>query len=233
MKMDISVLGTGAVGQAIAQRLADQGHRVFMGTRNVTKSLSQTDADERGTQGIGTFIKDHPDIQLVTFKESVRSGNDVIVFAMNGKAALDCLKSIGDSLLDGKVLIDISNPLDFSYGFPPSLFVCNTGSLGELIQETFPTLHVVKTLNTMSNPVMVNPSLIKGDHVVFLSGNNLDAKTKVTLILNSFGWENKNIIDLGDITTARATEMILPLWIRLFSKFHSPLFNFNISLAKQ
>ena len=128
-------------------------------------------------------------------------------------------------------MIDISNPLDFSQGFPPSLFVSNTESLGEQIQNRYPTLKVVKTLNTMSNPVMVNPKLIAGDHSVFVSGNDGAAKATVINLLNSFGWEEKNIIDLGDITTARGTEMILPLWVRLYGKLQTPFFNFHVNIA--
>ena len=228
--MNISVLGTGAVGQALAARLTDLGHQVFMGTRNVADSLKKTEADNWGNPAIGTWIKEHPEVELLPFKEAVEKGNDLIVFAMNGKAAFDCLDSVGEQL-NGKVMIDISNPLDFSQGFPPSLFVSNTESLGEQIQDRYPTLKVVKTLNTMSNPVMVNPKLIEGDHSVFVSGNDREAKATVISLLNSFGWEDKNIIDLGDITTARGTEMILPLWVRLYGKLQTPFFNFHVNIA--
>src|SRR5688572_25465248 len=129
--MNISVLGTAGVGQALAARLASLGHQVFMGTRNVADSLAKTEADSMGNPSIGTWIKEHPEVQLVTFQEAVEKGNNLIVFAMNGNAALECLKAVGEQLLDGKVLIDISNPLDFSKGFPPSLFVSNTESLAE------------------------------------------------------------------------------------------------------
>ena len=231
--MNISVLGTGAVGQALAARLTDLGHQVFMGTRNVADSLKKTEADSWGNPAIGTWVKEHPKVELLTFKEAVEKGNDLIVFAMNGQAAFDCLDSVGEPGLSNKVMVDISNPLDFSQGFPPSLFVSNTESLGEQIQSRYPNLKVVKTLNTMSNPVMVNPKLIAGDHSVFVSGNDEAAKAIVTRLLNSFGWEDKNIIDLGDITTARGTEMILPLWVRLYGKLQTPLFNFHVNIASR
>jgi 8-hydroxy-5-deazaflavin:NADPH oxidoreductase len=231
--MNISVLGTGAVGQALAARLTDLGHQVFMGTRNVADSLKKTEADSWGNPAIGTWVKEHPKVELLTFKEAVEKGNDLIVFAMNGQAAFDCLDSIGEPGLSNKVMVDISNPLDFSQGFPPSLFVSNTESLGEQIQSRYPNLKVVKTLNTMSNPVMVNPKLIAGDHSVFVSGNDEAAKAMVTRLLNSFGWEDKNIIDLGDITTARGTEMILPLWVRLYGKLQTPFFNFHVNIASR
>jgi 8-hydroxy-5-deazaflavin:NADPH oxidoreductase len=231
--MNISVLGTGAVGQALAARLTDLGHQVFMGTRNVADSLKKTEADSWGNPAIGTWVKEHPKVELLTFKEAVEKGNDLIVFAMNGQAAFDCLDSVGEPGLSNKVMVDISNPLDFSQGFPPSLFVSNTESLGEQIQSRYPNLKVVKTLNTMSNPVMVNPKLIAGDHSVFVSGNDEAAKAMVTRLLNSFGWEDKNIIDLGDITTARGTEMILPLWVRLYGKLQTPFFNFHVNIASR
>jgi len=230
--MNISVLGTGAVGQTLAASLSNLGHQVFIGTRNVNNSLVNTVADSWGNPAIGSWIKEHPKVELVPFKEAVERGNDLIVFAMNGKSAFDCLDSVGELLLNGKVMIDISNPLDFSQGFPPLLFVSNTESLGEQIQTKFPTLNVVKTLNTMSHPVMVNPKLLEGNHSVFVCGNDQEAKASVISVLNSFGWEDKNIIDLGDITTARGTEMILPLWVRLYGKLQTPFFNFHINIAK-
>lgn len=229
--MNISVLGTGAVGQALAARLYGLGHQVFLGTRNVAESLKRTEADSWGNAAIGAWIKKHPKVELKTYKEAVEKGKDLIVFAMNGKVAFNCLEAVGEPGLQNKIMIDISNPLDFSQGFPPSLFVCNTESLGEQIQNRFPDLKVVKTLNTMSNPVMVDPKVVEGDHSVFVSGNDGEAKATVTRLIKSFGWEDKNIIDLGDITTARGTEMILPLWVRLFGKFKSPFFNFYVNRA--
>lgn len=142
-------------------------------------------------------------------------------------AALDALKLAGTGNMNGKILIDVSNPLDFSKGMPPTLSVCNSDSLGEQIQRAYPGVHVVKALNTMNCNIMVNPSLVPGSHDAFVSGNDAGAKAKVTDILkNWFGW--KTVIDLGDITTARGTEMLLPIWIRLMGKFQSPNFNFKI-----
>lgn len=230
--MNISVLGTGSVGQALATKLVSLGHKVFMGTRNIENSLNKTEPDGWGNPAIGSWIKNNPEVQLCTYKEAVQQGSDLIVFAMNGNAAFDCLNAVGEDLLDGKTMIDISNPLDFSKGFPPSLTICNTESLSEKIQAKYPKLKVVKSLNTMSNPVMVNPSLVSGDHSVFVSGNDETAKSQVVSLLNSFGWKNENIIDLGDITTARGTEMMLPVWVRLFGKLQTPLFNFNVNIAK-
>lgn len=125
--------------------------------------------------------------------------------------------------------MDVSNPLDFSSGMPPSLSVCNTDSLGEQIQRAFPNARVVKTLNTINANVMVNPLLVAGgDHDVFVSGDDADARARVSELLKSwFGW--RSVIDLGDITTARGTEMMLPVWVRLWGALGTPMFNFKIS----
>jgi 8-hydroxy-5-deazaflavin:NADPH oxidoreductase len=110
---------------------------------------------------------------------------------------------------------------------PPKLSVSNTDSLGEQIQRRFPEAKVVKTLHTMNAYLMVDPSQLAGaDHSVFVSGNDAEAKTAVTGLLRSFGWTD--IIDLGDITTARGTEMLLPMWLRLFGALEKPVFNFKI-----
>lgn len=231
--MKVAVIGTGAVGQAMSKKFLELGHQVFMGTREPQQSLTRKETDSWGTAGIGAWIKNYPQVNLMSFKDAVQNGNDLIVFAMNGQAALDVLQHIGPELLAEKIMIDISNPLDFSKGFPPLLSVCNTESLGEQIQNTFPDLKVVKALNTISHPIMENPGVIEGDHNVFICGNDEDAKDKVKSILQDFGWKAHNIIDLGDITNARGTEMLLPLWTRLMGKFQSPLFNFNVVKARE
>ena len=129
----------------------------------------------------------------------------------------------GFAKADRKILIDVANPLDFSKGMPPTLSVCNTDSLGEQIQRAFPGAKVVKTLNTVNSNVMVDPSLVDGgDHHVFVSGNDEGAKAEVTRILKEwFGW--KNVLDLGDITSARGAEMLLSLWLRLSMTLQTPM----------
>jgi 8-hydroxy-5-deazaflavin:NADPH oxidoreductase len=124
------------------------------------------------------------------------------------------------------VLLDVSNPLDFSKGFPPSLSISNTDSLGELIQRTFPEARVVKALHTVNAAVMVEPSRVPGPHTLFVSGNDDAAKGAVMDLLRSFGWVS--IIDLGDITTARGSEQLLPLWVRLYSLFGTGDFNWAV-----
>ncbi len=160
-----------------------------------------------------------------TFDEAASFG-EVVFNCTAGTASLAALNAAGASNLKGKVLVDVANPLDFSKGMPPTLTVCNTDSLGEQIQRTFPSVKVVKAFNTMRCTLMVEPSLVSGEHDVFVCGNDAQAKDKVKEILRSFGW--KSIIDLGDITAARGTEMLLPLWLRLMGLFQSPNFNFRV-----
>jgi 8-hydroxy-5-deazaflavin:NADPH oxidoreductase len=229
--MKIGVLGTGSVGQALAARLAGLGHQVVVGTRDVQASLARTQPDGWGNPAIGTWAQEHPGIRLVGYDEAAAFSDGLIVHAMNGHAALSSLEAVAPAHLAGKILVDISNPLDFSQGFPPSLFVSNTTSLGEQLQAAFPALRVVKTLNTMSNPVMVHPERVPGDHTVFVSGNDAAAKQTVREMLQSFGWADRHIYDLGDITTARGTEMILPLWVRIFGQAQTPFFNFHLNFA--
>jgi 8-hydroxy-5-deazaflavin:NADPH oxidoreductase len=141
--------------------------------------------------------------------------------------SMDALKAAGEKNLAGKVLVDIANPLDFSRGMPPSLAVCNTDSLGEQIQRAFPQTKVVKTLATMNAYLMVGPAQLAGaDHTVFVSGNDPAAKQRVSELLRSFGW--KDIVDLGDITTARGTEMMLPIWLRAWGATGTPMFSFKL-----
>jgi len=161
-----------------------------------------------------------------TFADAASFG-EVVFNCTAGTASLAALAGAGASNLKGKVLVDVANALDFSKGMPATLTVCNTDSLGEQIQRAYPNVKVVKALNTMNCRVMVEPTLVPGDHNVFLCGNDAQAKAQVAEILKSFGW--RSIIDLGDITAARGTEMLLPIWLRLMGLFQSPNFNFKIA----
>ena len=162
-----------------------------------------------------------------TFADAASFGELAIV-ATRWDGTENALKLAGPSNLEGKVVIDVANPLDFSQGMPPTLSVCNTDSLGEQIQRAFPRLRVVKTLNTTNALVMVNPAAVAGgDHSMFVCGDDADAKAKVKAWLGEwFGW--RDVIDLGDITTARGTEMLLPIWVRLWGALGTPMFNFKI-----
>jgi predicted dinucleotide-binding enzyme len=224
--MKIAVLGTGMVGQALAGRLSELGHEVTVGTRDVDATVAKTGSDAMGNPPYPTWAAAHPQVRLATFADAA-AGAELLVNATSGNVSIAALEAAGDDNLAGKVLIDIANPLDFSAGFPPSLFVKDTDSLAERIQAAFPRLKVVKALNTLTAALMVNPAaLADGDHSVFVSGNDIDAKKAVTGLLESFG--HTDVIDLGDITTARGTEMVLPLWLRLMGALNTPMFNLKV-----
>ncbi|MBL7891145.1 MAG: NADP oxidoreductase, partial [Bacteroidia bacterium] len=163
-----------------------------------------------------------------TFANAAAFG-DIIFNCTAGVGSIEALKLAGEDNIKGKIIVDIANPLDFSKGMPPSLAFVNTTSLGEEIQKTFPSVKVVKALNTMWCGIMVNPAMVNGgDHSTFISGNDTNAKEKVKEILKSFGWAEKNILDLGDITSARGTEMYLPLWLRIYGATNNGAFNIKI-----
>lgn len=224
--MRFGVLGTGVVGKTIAARLAGSGHEVMVGTRDPEETFSRTEPDRYGNPPFSAWQEEHPEVSLGTFAEAAAYG-EMVVNATAGEVSLEALEQAGEENLGGKVLIDISNPLDFTQGMPPTLSVSNTDSLGERIQRAFPEAKVVKTLHTMNAQLMVDPAqLAEGDHTVFVCGDDPRAKAAVTDLLRSFGWAD--VIDLGDITTARGTEMLLPIWVRLFGALQKPLFNFKI-----
>ena len=216
--MKFAVLGTGMVGRAIAGRLVEVGHQVVMGTRDPVATRARDD-------DMSAWLADHGDVGLLPFGE-VAADAEVVVNASNGLAALDILAQVGAAALAGKILIDISNPLDFSQGFPPTLSVKDTDSLGEQIQRAFPDAFVVKTLNTMNADVMIRPDSLPESTTVFMSGDDESAKSTVRQVLTSFG--HTDILDLGGIETARGPEMYLPLWLRAMGAVGTPAFNIRI-----
>jgi hypothetical protein len=215
--MKIAILGTGTVGETIGSKLVALGHTVMMGSRttNNEKSLA--------------FVAKHKvNASAGTFAEAAAFG-EIIFNCTAGAGSIQALKLAGKDNLNGKTIVDVANPLDFSNGMPPSLSVANTSSLAEEIQKTFPDAKVVKALNTTWCGLMVNPAMINGaDHNTFISGNDALAKKQVIGILQSFGWLEKNIIDLGDITKARGQEMYLPLWLGIYGATNSAAFNIKI-----
>ena len=214
--MKIGVLGTGMVGEAIASKLALLGHEVMMGARERGNRKAEGWAARSGGRA-GSFAD--------------AAGHGELLFnCTRGEASLEALRMAGAAQLAGKTLVDVANPLDLSQGMPPSLSVCNTDSLGERIQREFPQARVVKALNTMNCQIMVDPARVPGQHDTFLSGNDTEAKAQVRQLLESFGW--RRIIDLGDISTARGTEQLLPIWIRLWAALGTAEFNFAVVQAE-
>jgi 8-hydroxy-5-deazaflavin:NADPH oxidoreductase len=224
--MRFGILGTGVVGKTIAARLADLGHEVMVGTREPAETLSRTEPDRYGNPPFCAWQEEHPEVRLGTFAEAAAHG-EMVVNATAGAVSLEVLEQAGEDNLGSKILMDIANPLDFSKGMPPTLLVSNTDSLGEQIQRRFPEAKVVKTLHTMNAYLMVDPAqLAATHHTVFVGGDDAEAKAEVSELLRSFGWTD--IIDLGDITTSRGTEMLLPIWVRLIGVIQKPIFNFKI-----
>ena len=214
--MKFGVFGTGRVGQALAGKLIHLGEPVMMGARqsgNEQAVAWASQAGELASQG--------------SFADAARFG-EILINATAGTASLAALQAAGADNLRGKILIDVSNPLEFGPGEIPRLSICNTDSLGEQIQRAFPDTYVVKTLNTMNNEVMVNPGLVSGSHNVLLSGNDPEAKQQVKALLERFGWPSTDILDLGDISSARGTEMYMPLWLRLWQTAGVSHFNIKV-----
>lgn len=229
--MNIGILGTGMVAQTVGGKLLGLGHSVMYGTRDVGQTLARTSPDGYGNPPFAQWKAAHPQAKLGTFREAALHG-EILLNATSGTGSIAALQAAGASTMNGKILIDLANPLDFSKGFPPSLTICNTDSLAEQIQRAFPETRVVKTLNTMNAHVMVNPAAVPGDHTVFVSGNDATAKRQVSDMLSGwFGWKPGNIIDLGDITTSRGTEMLLPIWVRLFAMLQNPMINFHVAIG--
>ena len=211
--MKIGILGSGNVGQAIAARLAELNQDVMIGTRSPEK--------------IKEWAAQHPKVKTGSLSQAAAQG-EIVFNTTTGSGSLEALTATGEANLNGKVLIDLSNPLDFSHGMPPTLTVCNNDSLGEQIQRLLPQTKVVKTFNTMNVGLMVNPrSLADGDHTLFLSGNDQAAKDQVgRLLAEWFGW--RDMLDLGDISTARGSEALLLIWVPMMMKFGNPNFQFKI-----
>ena len=223
--MNIAVLGTGMVGRAIAARLHELGHDVTVGTRDPQATRARTEPDGMGNPPFSTWHGAHPGIGLASFADAA-AGAELVVNASSGATTMDVLGLAGADNLAGKVLVDISNPLDFSAGFPPTLFVKDTDSLGEQVQRTFPLAKVVKTLNTLNANLMVDPKSLGDSSSIFVSGDDPAAKEVVVGLLQSFGHDD--VIDLGGIETARGAEMLLPVWLRLMGVLGTPAFNFKV-----
>jgi predicted dinucleotide-binding enzyme len=201
------------VGEALGTKLVQLGHHVTMGSRTPENQNAARWAAKNGVNASqGTFA------DAAAFSE-------LVFLCTKGEVTLEVIHTVGDAAFQGKVVVDVSNPLDFSRGMPPSLLICNTDSLGEQVQKALPSAKVVKTLNIVNCEVMVDPAKA-GEPTMLMSGNDPQAKTTVVTLLKSFGW--KDIVDLGDIKTARGTEMLLPVWLSLWNVIGDTHFGFKI-----
>lgn len=213
------VLGTGIVGQTIGSALVGLGHSVMLGARDAANEKATAwaaGAGERASHG--------------TFRDAAGFA-EIVINATSGEGTVPALEAAGTDQLAGKVVIDVSNPLDFSAGFPPSLSVPSTDSLAERIQRAHPSARVVKTLNTMTCAVMVEPGRVPGEHHVFVCGDDADAKVTVMELLGSLGWPADRVIDLGGIGGARATEAYVLFWVHVRIALGSNDFNIQVHRA--
>ena len=219
-QMNIGVLGTGVVGQTIATALTEKGHNVRMGSRSANNEKAAEwvkKSNNRATQG--------------DFNDAASFG-EIVFLCLNGNHAIDVVRSIDAENVAGKIIIDVTNPLDFSKGMPPRLIegLNNSTSLGEEIQNAWPGARVVKTFNTVNCDVMVNPKLINnGDHTLFICGDDADAKNKVKhFLVDTFGWRPESLLDLGGIVASRGTEAYVPFWVMMMQATGSPMFNVKV-----
>ncbi|MBV6421330.1 MAG: hypothetical protein DAHOPDDO_02605 [Ignavibacteriaceae bacterium] len=213
----IGVLGTGEVGRTIATKLVELGYEVKMGSRTANNENAEQWTKQNGEKATAG-----------TFAEAVQFG-EIIFNCTKGEATMSVFQQAGLEFFDGKIVIDQSNSLDLSNGFPPTLLpqYINTTSLGEEIQKMLPKAYVVKTLNTVNCELMTNPEKSSGEATMLLCGNNAEAKQEVTEILHQFGW--KDILDLGEIVASRGMEMFITTWVRLFTATNNINVSFKIN----
>lgn len=226
--MQITILGTGVVGRTLASKLIAEGHSVTIGTRD--PALKRRSKETFGERAI-TFeqwLDEHPELELLPFSECVRNA-DVVFNCTPGLMTLTILTGIPERDFTDVVVVDVSNPLDFSKGMPPSLNPVNTDSLGEQIQHYLPKAFVVKALNTVNYRVMVDPAILGDKHQLFVCGDHPEAKKKLASLLQEFGWLESQILDLGDLTHARGMEMMLPLWVGVWQVLGTTRFNFGVT----
>jgi predicted dinucleotide-binding enzyme len=217
--MRFGVLGTGMVGRTLGSALLQLGHEVSMGGRRAggAAALEWVAAAGPGGARSGTFA-------------DAAAFGEVVINATSGSHSLEALRAAGAENLRGKVLIDVANPIAEGGGFPPRLSVCNDDSLAEQIQREFPETLVVKTLNTVTADVMVQPSRVPGPHNVFVCGEDAAAKAVVVEMLQGFGWPAASVLDLGGIQGARGTEMYLALWLALTGALGG--WHFNVAVMR-
>ena len=193
--LKIGILGSGSAGRTLANGFLDHAHRVMIGSRTPDKLRDWLRQAGREAQ-VGTFA------QAAQFGE-------LIVLSVNGRAAEDVIRLANLENFAGKIVLDASDPLDFSSG-RPGLFVGTTDSLGERVQRLIPNAYVVKGLNIVQADVMINPTLTGGEPDMFIAGDSDEAKQIVTNLLEEFGWP---VIDMGGIESARWLEALSLAWV--------------------
>lgn len=196
--MRCAVFGTGDVGPVLATGLISLGHDVMLCSRDSSNPKVRAWIEKNGDRARGG-----------TWEDGAKFG-ELIVLATLGVATEQILLDAGVDNFGGKVVIDATNPLDFSRGVPPTLSIGHTDSLGELVQRTIPSARVVKAFNTVGNALMVRPQLPGGPPDMFICGNDEGAKALVRELLHEFGW---GIADIGGIEGSRHLEPMCMAWV--------------------
>jgi predicted dinucleotide-binding enzyme len=223
--MKVGILGSGTVGRSLAAGFAANGHDVMIGTRDVDALMARTEPDGMGGPPFAAWHGDHGDVRVGPFAETGAHG-ELLVNATLGAVSIDVLRAAGAGDVDARIVIDASNPLDFSGG-SASLFVGIDDSLAERIQREFPAARVVKAWNTMTAALMTDPSRVAGgDHSIPICGDDADARREVAALLGDFGW--RDVVDLGDLTGARGMETYVLLWLRLYTSAGTPMVNIKV-----
>ena len=225
--MKVGIFGTGEVGQTLASALVRKGHDVCVGTRDVEKKMKEKASGEE-TVSFREWLAKNKKVRLAAFADAAAHG-DLLMNATAGHGSLEALSKAKPVDLRGKILIDIANALGPWGEGPVELFVVNNDSLAERIQRAHPGLHVVKALNTVTAHIMVNPAgLAGGDHDVFIAGDDPGSRDRVARFLrDEFGW--RTVLDLGDLTAARALEMMIMVWAKILEALGTADFNFKIA----
>ena len=201
--MKIGILGSGDVGLKLGDGFISLGHSVKIGTRNTSK------------QSIIDWIKKHGQKGSTGSFGDAASFGEVIVIATLWAGTLDAINLANQKNFSNKVVIDVTNPLDFTKGMPPTLAVGQTNSAGEIIQKLLPDAKVIKAFNTVGNPHFFRPNFPGGPPTMFICGNDSEAKKLVAGILTDFGWETQ---DTGGIEGSRLLESLAMLWITYYFK---------------
>lgn len=230
--MRIGIIGSGVVARTLGGKLAEVGHGVTISSRDTRQPKESPTGPIPSADDWAAQQRERGFEAAATGFAAAAAFGEFVINATAGAGSLAALGSAGADNLRGKILVDLANPLDFSHGMPPALLVCNTDSLGEQIQAAFPDTRVVKTLNTVAAPLMVDPERLPEQTTVFVAANDGKAKAWVTehLLRRSLGWER--VVDLGDISSARGTEMYLPLWVRLFGVTGTGILNVRLVIEQ-
>jgi predicted dinucleotide-binding enzyme len=224
--MKIGIIGSGVVAQTLGAKLIELAHDVVIGTRDPAKLDDKKNMGGTLREWLAGVAKGGKQGKVASFRDAAAHG-DLLINATHGQVSIDALKLADAEKIGSKVLIDVANLLDFSKGMPAQVLASQDNCLAERIQTTFPNLKVVKSLNTIGAPVMVAPqALAGGEHTVFVSGNDVAAKAAVAELLKSFGW--KDVLDLGDVSSARGPEMMMAMWLLMWRATGTGMVNIKV-----